>query len=84
MFKIFQKIKILFIFGPELEELVKKLKKDKQKALQNARKHNLNLCFDHKQERNHSFYSKQNCDYCRMQNENRKMREVISNVPENT
>lgn len=71
MMVLLQKIKILFLYGPELEEIVNKLKKEKAEMLWESRKNNLNLCYKHRQEHNHSHYSEQNCDYCNLLKETR-------------
>lgn len=62
---LFAKLKLIFTYGPELESILKGIcaEKREQERLRNINR--LNLCFNHRQESNHSHYSDGNCDHCR-------------------
>lgn len=40
----------------------------------------LNLCVNHPQEWKHSHYAEHNCDYCKILEENQRLRRAISEV----
>ena len=63
----FDKLKLLFTHDKELEILVKNMKKRRIREERESKAKNLSLCYDHKQEQNHSIYSEANCDYCKAQ-----------------
>lgn len=67
---MFGKLKLLFSYNDQLEELLVKMKRDKENKERDARRHHLDLCLKHKQERNHSHFSEHNCDYCKLLKEN--------------
>ena len=60
------KIRLLFTYGPELEELLKekRIKAKEKENLNNISR--LTLCFKHRQEANYSYYSESNCAYCNL------------------
>jgi hypothetical protein len=66
---ILSKIKLLFTYGPELEEMVKKARKEQEERISFERMHNLKLCRKHRQESPHSEYAESNCDYCKLLHE---------------
>lgn len=63
---IFSRLKVCFTHGPELKTHLDQLRQDTLKAEFESRKHNLNLCYKHRQEQNFSHYSEKNCDYCKL------------------
>ena len=66
---IFTRIKLIFTYTGELEEVAKKIRYEKADAERLARLSHLKLCFEHQQERYHRHYSPENCDHCKAQNE---------------
>ena len=65
--KVFAKLKLLFTYPDELEDMLKKLKDEKEEKIRLSKLHNLNLCYEHRQESHHSHYSPCNCDYCNLE-----------------
>ncbi len=66
---ILTRIKLIFTYTGELEEVVKKIRHEKEEAERKTRLSHLNLCIEHQQEQRHSHYAKSNCDYCKAQDE---------------
>jgi len=66
MFIFFEKIRLIFRYGPELEAMLKAKHFNAQQAKIKRAKTHLNLCLDHQQEANHSHYSPDNCDHCKL------------------
>lgn len=75
--KIFSRLKILFAYGSELDELVKNVRQEKEAEERAARSHHLNLCLMHQQEQNRSHFSKQNCDHCALIEELTRYKRVV-------
>lgn len=63
---IFQKIKLVFTYGSELQEILDDKRKAREEAERLARLRNLHLCLEHQQERNRSHYSPKNCHHCKL------------------
>lgn len=63
---MFRKLWLVFKYGPELEALPDEKRQKRELAEWEATRHNLRLCYKHRQERNHSQYNEQNCDYCKL------------------
>lgn len=66
MDNFFQRLIYVFRCGPELAELLAHKEEEIRQRDYAATKDNLNLCFKHQQERNHSHFSEHNCDYCKL------------------
>tara|TARA_R110000822_G_scaffold289060_1_gene410334 strand:+ start:230 stop:460 length:231 start_codon:yes stop_codon:yes gene_type:complete len=66
MINFIKKIKLVFTYNNELEDLLKSQRIQKLEKEREAKRYNLHLCFDHKQESQQSHYSKNNCDYCKV------------------
>ena len=64
---IYQKIKLIFTYSGELEQVVSDMRQKVEDEERLTRAHNLNLCYKHRQESSHSHYSPHNCDYCKLQ-----------------
>ena len=62
----FKKLRLVFIYGDELEDLLWKKRSEKAEKLRLENKDRLNLCFKHRQEQNHAIYSEHNCDHCKL------------------
>lgn len=76
MFKQFlRNLRLMFIHGPEFEAILKKEFEEKLKEEARLEKSRLNLCFKHRQERNHSHFSEGNCDYCKLLKELETLKE---------
>ena len=63
---ILRKLLLIFNYGPELEDVLKKLQAKRKHDLFIARSHHLSLCLKHQQEHNRSHYAEQNCDHCKL------------------
>ncbi len=64
--KVLRSIKLSFLYGEELEVLLKQIKYKKEQEQFELKKDNLNLCLRHQQEENRSHYSEDNCDHCKV------------------
>ena len=64
--KFLRKLLLIFSYGPELEDVLKKLQAQRKHELFIARSHHLSLCLKHQQEHNRSQYSEHNCDHCKL------------------
>ena len=64
--KFIKRLILVFRYGDEIDELLKDKRNTKDMAERESRKHNLDLCYEHRQERNRSQYSPHNCDYCKL------------------
>lgn len=70
---MWNKLRLLFEYGPEIEAL---LVERRQKAADEAHKakyYHLDLCLKHKQEANQSHFSEHNCDFCKVKKELTKL-----------
>jgi len=63
---VINRLKLLFAYGPELEQILKDMRSKMAIQEQEIEKHHLSLCLKHQQEANHSRFSESNCDYCRL------------------
>lgn len=70
----FNKLKLVFAYGSELEELLKNIKKEKSDEEFKRKLHHINLCLKHQQEERRSHYSEHNCHHCKLIKENEKMK----------
>lgn len=61
---IFSKLKLVFTYGPELEDVLRDKHNEAYLKELVAKGHHLNLCTQHKQEERHSHFAEHNCDYC--------------------
>ena len=57
---------LIFTYGPDLEEVLKEKKREREDAERKTNRHRLDLCFKHRQEQNRSIFSEGNCDYCKL------------------
>ena len=64
--KLLSRFQLTFKYGAELEDLLREAHNAKIEAARLQKAKNLNLCWDHQQEDNHSHFSKHNCDYCKL------------------
>ena len=77
---LFKRLKLLFTYDPELDQLLEQMRTEAIKAHQAETRYNLNLCKRHKQEVNQSEYSEQNCDHCKLQRKYKILREALDGV----
>jgi len=71
---IFTKLKLVFTYGSELEEVLKEKRVANWEAERIARQNNLKLCIKH--ESWGSIYSENNCDHCKVLKELAKLEPV--------
>lgn len=60
----FKRLRLVFSYGPEIEEMLKAARKEREVQKMWEDRQRLKLCYKHRQEPNHSHYSEHNCDYC--------------------
>lgn len=66
MINFIKRLLLIFTYPGELKEVLEEKRMKKIKQQRESERHNLNLCFKHRQEKNHSHFSEQNCDYCKL------------------
>ena len=66
MLNFLKKLKLVFSYGPELEEILNELRRAREDQEHKAKQHHLHLCLKHQQEQNRSHYAEHNCDYCKL------------------
>ena len=77
---LFDKILLFFcISTSELQEIVSKREKEKEKAIEESNKDRLFLCFKHRQEDKYSHYSEHNCDYCKALKKIKELQNELDN-----
>lgn len=59
------KLKLVLDYGPEIDEILQRRRLEKSVERAKEDRHQLNLCYRHRQEEKHSHYSDHNCDYCK-------------------
>lgn len=64
--KLFKILKFLIFNYSEIEQFLKRKQQEHEEKLRLSKKHNLNLCYQHRQEQNRSHYSRKNCDHCKL------------------
>jgi hypothetical protein len=74
---LFSKLELIFTYGKELEELLKKMRHEEEEAQRLMRVENLNLCIRHQQERNGSHFAEHNCDHCHVLKELKTARQSV-------
>lgn len=65
----------LFTSGEAVDECIRDKNRELEKKKQIDDQYRLKLCFKHRQEHNHSHYGSNNCDYCKLIEENKKLRD---------
>lgn len=50
----------------DFEKEVIARKREREDKERESRRYNLDLCYKHRQEHNHSHFSEKNCDYCKL------------------
>jgi len=61
-----KRLKLLFTYGPELDQVLTQLRKANEEREREQNRHRLDLCFKHRQEPKRSHFSEHNCDYCKL------------------
>jgi len=64
MLKFFSRLRLAYSYGPELEQVVKNLRKEKEREEEARTQHHLQLCKHHQQRSPGTEYAPHNCDYC--------------------
>lgn len=66
MFSYIKYLKFLIDNRDSVYEIIREKEAERIIAEAKNNAHRLNLCFKHRQEQNHSHYSENNCDHCKL------------------
>jgi len=66
MFDFIERLRLVFRYGPELNDILAANRKIRDDVKKERRRLYLNLCSSHQQEDLCSSYSPHNCDYCKL------------------
>lgn len=66
MKNFFRRLLLVFMYGPELNQIVRKMREDEERRQHALRSEYLQLCIRHQPVSPGSHFSEHNCDYCKL------------------